>query len=180
MGSALDTYCGQAYGAKQYRMLGIHTQRAMIVLLLSCIPITLIWAKARQILVFLRQDPEISAAAGLYARFLIPCIFGYAIVQCHVRFLQAQNNVLPMIVSTGISTLSHLFTCWILVFKCGLGSKGAALANGISYWINALLLMAYVQTSPSCKDTWAGFSKEAFYGIYQFLKISIPSTLMNT
>ncbi|XP_050263142.1 protein DETOXIFICATION 16-like [Quercus robur] len=180
MGSALDTYCGQAYGAKQYRMLGIHTQRAMIVLLLSCIPITLIWAKARHILVFLRQDPEISAAAGLYARFLIPCIFGYAIVQCHVRFLQAQNNVLPMMVSSGISTLSHLFTCWILVFKCGLGSKGAALANGISYWINALLLMAYVQTSPSCKNTWGGFSKEAFYGIYQFLKISIPSTIMNT
>nr|POF10616.1 protein detoxification 16 [Quercus suber] len=180
MGSALDTYCGQAYGAKQYRMLGIHTQRAMIVLLLSCIPITLIWATAHHILVFLRQDPEISAAAGLYARFLIPCIFGYAIVQCHVRFLQAQNNVLPMMISTGISTLSHLFTCWILVFKCGLGSKGAALANGISYWINALLLMAYVQTSPSCKNTWAGFSKEAFYGIYQFLKISIPSTIMNT
>ncbi|KAL0013356.1 hypothetical protein SO802_000425 [Lithocarpus litseifolius] len=180
MGSALDTYCGQAYGAKQYRMLGIHTQRAMIVLLLSCFPIILIWAKARHILVFLRQDPEISAAAGLYARFLIPCIFGYAIVQCHVRFLQAQNNVLPMMVSTGISTFSHLFTCWVLVFKCGLGSKGAALANGISYWINALLLMAYVQTSPSCKNTWAGFSKEAFYGIYQFLKISIPSTIMNT
>ncbi|KAL4654578.1 hypothetical protein ACB092_01G389600 [Castanea dentata] len=180
MGSALDTYCGQAYGAKQYRLIGIHTQRAMIVLLLSCIPITLIWAKASHILVFLRQDPEISAAAGLYARFLIPCIFGYAIVQCYVRFLQAQNNILPMMISTGISTLSHLITCWILVFKCGLGIKGAALASGISYWINALLLMAYVQKSPSCENTWAGFSKEAFYGIHQFLKISIPSTIMNS
>ncbi|XP_075666216.1 protein DETOXIFICATION 16-like [Castanea sativa] len=180
MGSALDTYCGQAYGAKQYRLIGIHTQRAMIVLLLSCIPITLIWAKASHILVFLRQDPEISAAAGLYARFLIPCIFGYAIVQCYVRFLQAQNNILPMMISTGISTLSHLITCWILVFKCGLGIEGAALASGISYWINALLLMAYVQISPSCENTWAGFSKEAFYGIHQFLKISIPSTIMNS
>ena len=144
MGSALDTFCGQSYGAKQYRMLGIHMQRAMIVLLLACIPLALIWANTGQILAFLGQDPEISAEAGLYARFLIPCIFGYALLQCHIRFLQAQNNVLPMMVSTAITTLSHLLICWILVFKSSLGNKGAALANDISYWMNALLLMTYV------------------------------------
>ncbi|OIW06959.1 hypothetical protein TanjilG_18347 [Lupinus angustifolius] len=33
MGSALETLCGQAYGAGQRHMLGIHTQRAMLVLL---------------------------------------------------------------------------------------------------------------------------------------------------
>lgn len=178
MGSALDTFCGQSYGAKQYRMLGIHMQRAMIVLLLACIPLALIWANTGQILAFLGQDPEISAEAGLYARFLIPCIFGYALLQCHIRFLQAQNNVLPMMVSTAITTLSHLLICWILVFKSGLGNKGAALANGISYWMNALLLMAYVRISPSCKSTWTGFSKEAFHGITEFLKLSIPSAIM--
>ena len=178
MGSALDTFCGQSYGAKQYRMLGIHMQRAMIVLLLVSIPLALIWANAGQILVSLGQDPEISAEAGLYARFMIPSIFGYAILQCHVRFLQSQNNVVPMMVSTGITTLSHLLICWILVFKSGLGNKGAALANAISYWINALLLMVYVRISPSCKETWTGFSKEAFRGIPDFLKLSIPSALM--
>uniref|UniRef100_A0A2N9HEJ6 Protein DETOXIFICATION n=1 Tax=Fagus sylvatica TaxID=28930 RepID=A0A2N9HEJ6_FAGSY len=178
MGSALDTFCGQSYGAKQYRMLGIHMQRAMIVLLLVSIPLALIWANAGQILVSLGQDPEISAEAGLYARFMIPSIFGYALLQCHVRFLQSQNNVVPMMVSTGITTLSHLLICWILVFKSGLGNKGAALANAISYWINALLLMVYVRISPSCKETWTGFSKEAFRGIPDFLKLSIPSALM--
>ncbi|KAL8491623.1 hypothetical protein ACS0TY_023281 [Phlomoides rotata] len=30
MGSALETLCGQAYGAEQHRMLGIYTQRAII------------------------------------------------------------------------------------------------------------------------------------------------------
>ncbi|KAK7847201.1 protein detoxification 15 [Quercus suber] len=157
---------------------GFSLLRAMIVLLLACIPLALIWANTGQILAFLGQDPEISAEAGLYARFLIPCIFGYALLQCHIRFLQAQNNVLPMMVSTAITTLSHLLICWILVFKSGLGNKGAALANGISYWMNALLLMAYVRISPSCKSTWTGFSKEAFRGITEFLKLSIPSAIM--
>ncbi|PRQ20020.1 putative multi antimicrobial extrusion protein [Rosa chinensis] len=80
MCSALDTFCGQSYGAKQYLMLGIHMQRAMLVFLLVRIPLAIIWANAGRILQFLGQDPEISAAAGDYACLMIPCIFAYAIL----------------------------------------------------------------------------------------------------
>ncbi|KAJ6993942.1 protein DETOXIFICATION 16 [Populus alba] len=178
LASALDTYCGQSYGAKQYDMLGIHLQRAMIVLLLASVPLAVVWANAGAILVFLKQDPEISAEAGRYARYMIPTIFGFAIQECHVRFLQSQNNVIPMMVCAGITTFLHIFTCWILVFKSGLGNKGAALANAISYWANALLLILYVRISPSCKKTWTGLSKEALHGIPNFLKLAIPSAIM--
>ncbi|KAK1301456.1 MATE efflux family protein 8 [Acorus calamus] len=64
------------------------------------------------------------------------------------------------------------------VFKSGLGSKGAAAAITISYWVNLLLLALYVKFSPSCKSTWTGFSMEAFHDILDFLKLSIPSALM--
>ncbi|XP_048228119.1 protein DETOXIFICATION 16 [Ricinus communis] len=178
MGSALDTFCGQSYGAKQYHMLGIHLQRAMIVLLLVSICLAFIWANAGEILLFLRQDPQIAAEAGRYAHFMIPSIFGYAIQECLVRFLQTQNNVIPMMISSGITTFLHVFICWVLVFKSGLGNKGAALANAISYWIYALLLVLYVSTSPSCKKTWTGFSKEALHGIPKYLKLAIPSAAM--
>ncbi|KAK3437712.1 hypothetical protein EUGRSUZ_C02272 [Eucalyptus grandis] len=117
MASALDTFCGQSYGAKQYHMLGIHKQRAMIVLLLASIPLAIIWANTGQILLFFKQDPQISAEAGSYARFMIPSIFAYALLQCHVRFLQTQNNVFPMMVSSGITTFLHIFICWFLVFN---------------------------------------------------------------
>lgn len=178
MASALDTFCGQSYGAKQYHMLGIHQQRAMLVLLLAACPLACIWANAGHILKFLGQDPEISTEAGLYARFMIPSIFAYALLQCHVRFLQSQNNVFPMMFSAGFTTLLHLLTCWVLVFKSGLGNKGAALANAISYWINLLLLAIYVRVSPSCKETWKGFSKESLNDIPKFLKLAIPSAVM--
>ncbi|XP_060171583.1 protein DETOXIFICATION 16-like isoform X2 [Lycium barbarum] len=178
MGSALDTLCGQSYGAKQYHMLGIHMQRAMLVLLLSSVPLACIWANAGHILILLGQDPEIAAEAGSYSRYMIPTIFAYALLQCHIRFLQAQNNVVPMMFSAGITTLLHIFTCWILVFKSGLGNKGAALANAISYWINLLLLATYVRISPSCKSTWTGFSKEAFRDIWTYMRLAIPSAVM--
>lgn len=178
MGCALDTFCGQSYGAKQYHMLGIHMQRAMFVLLLVSIPLACIWANAGYILEVLGQDPEISAEAGLYALFMIPSIFGYALLQCHIRFLQGQNNVVPMMLSTGITTLLHILVCWILVFKSGLGSRGAALANAISYWINVVLLAIYVRVSPSCKKSWTGFSKEALHDVPRFLRLAIPSAVM--
>ncbi|XP_021277042.1 protein DETOXIFICATION 16-like [Herrania umbratica] len=178
MASALDTFCGQSYGAKQYHMLGIHLQSALIVMLLVSIPLAFIWANAGDILLFFKQDPEISAEAGQYAYFMLPSIFGFAIQECHIRFLQTQNNVVPMMVMSGFTTLFHIVTCWILVFKSGLGNKGAALANTFSYWINALLLIIYVRLSPSCKMTWTGYSKEAFHGIAKFLRLAIPSAIM--
>ncbi|KAK2631709.1 hypothetical protein EUGRSUZ_L02538 [Eucalyptus grandis] len=156
MSTALETFCGQSYGAKQYHMLGIHKQRAMIVLLITSFP----------------------REAGSYARFMIPSVFAFALLQCHVRFLQTQNNVVPMMVISGVTTLLHVFICWFLVFKSGLGNKGAALANSISYWINVSLMAIYVRLSPSCKRTWTGFSKEALHGIFAFLKLAIPSAVM--
>ena len=178
MGSALDTFCGQSYGAKQYHMLGIHKQRAMFVLLLVSIPVAFIWSKTSYILASLGQDPEISDEAGFYAYYMIPSIFGMAVLQCHIRFLQAQNNVVPMMITMAFTTLLHILTCWVLVFKSGLGNKGAALANTISCWVNVLLLAIYVRISPSCKKTWTGFSKEALHDLLKFLRLAIPSAIM--
>ncbi|XP_057770513.1 protein DETOXIFICATION 16-like [Salvia miltiorrhiza] len=178
MASALDTLCGQSYGAKQYHMLGIHTQRAMLVLLLACVPLAVIWANTGPILEALGQDPDISREAGSYARYMIPCVFGYSILQCQVRFLQTQSIVFPMMISTAITTLLHLLVCWILVFKSGLGSKGAAVASCVSYWLNALLLALYIKYSSSCSKTWAGFSREALHNIFDFLRLGLPSAVM--
>ncbi|KAK4256570.1 hypothetical protein QN277_006276 [Acacia crassicarpa] len=178
MSSALDTLCGQSYGAKQHHMLGIHMQRAMLVLMTVSIPIAIVWAKTGSILILLGQDPEISAEAGQYAQFLIPCLFAHGLLQCLNRFLQTQNIVFPMMFSSGVTTLLHILTCYIMVFKSGLGSRGAALANAISYWVNVLILSLYVKFSPSCAKTWPGFLKEALHGIPTFLRLAIPSAVM--
>ncbi|XP_065031473.1 protein DETOXIFICATION 16-like isoform X1 [Musa acuminata AAA Group] len=178
MSTALDTMCGQAFGAKQYHMLGIHMQRAMLALTLVSLPVAVIWSYTGSILKLCGQDPEIATEAGLYARWMIPTIFAYGLLQCHVRFLQTQNIVFPMMLSTGVTALSHVLVCWLLVFKSGLGSKGAAVANSISYWTNVLLLALYVRLSPACKKTWIGFSREALHDMSTFIKLAVPSATM--
>ncbi|KAH7528651.1 hypothetical protein FEM48_Zijuj05G0094700 [Ziziphus jujuba var. spinosa] len=178
MASALDTLSGQSFGAKQYHMLGIHMQRAMFVLLLVSIPLAITVANTRSILIFVGQNADIAAEAGKFAHFLIPGIFGNAILACQIRFLRTQNIVLPMVLIAGFTTLLHIFTCWFLLFKSGLGNRGAALANSISYWINVILLALYVKFSPSCSRTWTGFSMEALQNCFSFLGLAIPSAFM--
>ncbi|WVZ22927.1 hypothetical protein V8G54_001471 [Vigna mungo] len=178
MASALDTLCGQSYGAKQHYMLGIHMQRAMLVLMIVSIHLAFIWANTGSILIALGQDHEISSEAGQYARLMIPSLFAYGLLQCLNRFLQTQNIVFPMVLSSGFTTLLHIAICWTMVFKSGLGYRGAAIANAISYWINVFILILYVMFSPSCSKTWTGFSKEALHGIPSFLRLAIPSAFM--
>ncbi|KAI3937908.1 hypothetical protein MKX01_027835 [Papaver californicum] len=166
MGSALDTLCGQSYGGKQYHMLGIHMQRAMFVLLLVSVPLAFIWANTGLILLAVGQGQDISFEAGVYARYMIPSLFAFGLVQCEVRFLLTQS--IPY----------HILVCWVLVFKTDLGYRGAAMANAISYWINTILLALFIGFSNTCKRTWTGFSKEALQDIYNFISLAIPSAIM--
>ncbi|CAH8264703.1 unnamed protein product [Arabidopsis lyrata] len=176
--SALDTVCGQSYGAKMYGMLGIQMQRAMLVLTLFSIPLSIVWANTEHFLVFFGQDKSIAHLSGSYARFMIPSIFAYGLLQCLNRFLQAQNNVFPVVVCSGVTTSLHVIICWALVLKSGLGFRGAAVANAVSYWLNVILLSCYVKFSSSCSLTWTGFSKEAQHDIIPFMKLAIPSAIM--
>ncbi|RLM79519.1 protein DETOXIFICATION 16-like isoform X1 [Panicum miliaceum] len=178
MACSLDTLCGQAFGARQHHMLGVYKQRAMLVLALVSVPVAPVWAYTGEILTWCGQDPEIAAGAGSYIRWMIPALFVYGALQCHVRFLQTQNLVVPVMLSSGATALCHPAVCWLLVRGLGLGRNGAALPNAISYVANLSFLALYVRLSPSCKATWTGFSAEAFRGIPDFLKLAVPSAVM--
>lgn len=178
MSCGLETLCGQAYGAKQYKKIGKYTHAAILALVLFCVPISLIWMVMGKLLIFAGQDPEVSLAAQSYAVWMIPGLFGYAIIQCLVKFLQSQSLILPMVLSSVLTLCLHIPLCWALVFKTGLGNAGAALSTSMSYWFNVAVLGLYVKYSESCKATWAPISEDAAEGIGEFLRIGLPSAGM--
>ncbi|KAG5528050.1 hypothetical protein RHGRI_028849 [Rhododendron griersonianum] len=128
MAGALETLCGQAYGAEQYKKLGTYTYGAILSLILVCLPISLLWIFMDKLLVFFGQDPIVSLEAGKYAIWLIPSLFPYAILESMVPYLQTQSLILPMLLCSIVTLSFHIPLCWALVFKSGLGTKGAALA----------------------------------------------------
>ncbi|XP_015966243.1 protein DETOXIFICATION 14 isoform X1 [Arachis duranensis] len=178
MAGALETLCGQTYGAEEFRKLGNYTSCAIITLILVCVPITLMWIFTDKILMLFSQDPAISHAARAYCIHLIPALFGYAVLQSLIRYFQTQSMIFPMVFTSIASLCMHVPICWFLVFKSGMGHVGAALAIGISYWINVIALGFYIQYSSACSKTKIVFSRNALLSIAEFFQYAIPSGLM--
>ncbi|XP_043699099.1 protein DETOXIFICATION 14-like [Telopea speciosissima] len=178
MASALETVCGQAYGAQQYRKLGIYTYSGIVSLLLVCIPLSLIWINLGKLLPFIGQDPITSSEAGKYAMWLIPALLACATLHPLLRYFQSQSMILPMVLSSWVTVLFHIPLCWVLVFKSGLRNLGAALAIGISYWLNTIFLALYMTYSSSCEKTSVPISMEVLQGVGEFFRLAIPSAVM--
>ncbi|KAL4612419.1 hypothetical protein ACB092_08G197200 [Castanea dentata] len=178
MASALETLCGQAYGAQQYQKIGIQTYTAIFSLNVVCLPLSLLWMNMGKLLSLIGQDPLIAHEAGKFTMWLVPALFAYATLQPLVRYLQTQSLVKPMLISSVVILCFHIPLCWVLVFQSGLGNLGAALAMGISYWLNVIFLGLYVKYSSACKKTLVPISKELFRGIGEFFRFAIPSAVM--
>ncbi|EOA35099.1 hypothetical protein CARUB_v10020213mg [Capsella rubella] len=178
LASALETLCGQAHGAKQFEKLGVHTYTGIFSLFLVCIPLSVLWTYMGDILSLTGQDPLVAQQAGKFATWLIPALFGYATLQSLVRFFQAQSLIFPMIMSSVSSLCVHVVLCWSLVFKFGLGSRGAAISVGVSYWLNVIVLGLYMTFSSSCSKCRAPISMSVFKGMGEFFRFGIPSASM--
>ncbi|XP_018503238.2 protein DETOXIFICATION 12-like [Pyrus x bretschneideri] len=178
MASALETLCGQAFGAEEFKKVGLHTYTAIFSLTLVCFPLSLIWIFMDKLLIFMGQNPDISREARKFTIWLLPGLFAHAALQPLVRYFQAQSLTFPMLVSSVVTLLIHIPLCWALVFKSGLDHLGGALAISISYWLNLILLGMYMKFSSACSKTRAPISKEIFEGIGEFFRFSIPSALM--
>ncbi|KAJ4951056.1 hypothetical protein NE237_027888 [Protea cynaroides] len=176
MGSALETLCGQAFGAGQVFMLGIYLQRSCIILAVTCVLLCPIYLFATPILELIGQDHDIAVLAGKFAVQIIPQLFSWAITFPTQKFLQAQRKV-EVLACIGIAALLlHVFLLWLFIYVFDLALSGAAAAFNISYWAIAIAQMVYVVGW--CKDGWKGFSWLAFNEIWAFIRLSLASAVM--
>jgi MATE family multidrug resistance protein len=177
MGSALETLCGQAYGAGQVDMLGVYMQRSWIVLSASALLLTPLYVFAEPVLRLLGQDEQVAAAAGSFTRGIIPQMFALAINFPTQKFLQAQSKV-GVLAWVGFAALvAHVGLLALFVSVLGWGVGGAAAAYDVSSWLASLAQVAYVVGW--CRDDgWTGLSRAAFRELWAFVKLSLASAVM--
>ncbi|KAK7383076.1 hypothetical protein VNO78_28742 [Psophocarpus tetragonolobus] len=177
MGSALETLCGQAYGAGQIRMLGVYMQRSWVILITTAILLLPLYIWSPPILKLMGQTTQISNAAGKFALWMIPQLFAYAMNFPIQKFLQAQGKVLVMLwVSAGVLVL-HVCFSWLLILKLGWGLAGAAIILNTSWWLIVILQLFYIFITKS-DGAWNGFTWLAFADLFGFVKLSLASAVM--
>ncbi|KAL6645454.1 hypothetical protein ACP70R_017062 [Stipagrostis hirtigluma subsp. patula] len=177
MASALETLCGQAFGAKKFHMMGVYMQRSWIVLFMCAVLLLPMYFFAEDVLLLTGQSPELSAMAGKVSVWFIPLHFSFAFLFPLQRFLQCQMKNFINAAASGAALCIHIFVSWLFITKYQFGLVGIALTLNFSWWATAAMLFAYVSCG-GCPETWHGFSVEAFAGMWEFVKLSSASGVM--
>ncbi|GER42837.1 MATE efflux family protein [Striga asiatica] len=177
MGSALETLCGQAYGAGQMEMLGVYMQRSWIILLATSLLLTLIYVFAEPILLVLGQDKDISRTAAQFSWWMIPQLYAYALNFPISKFLQAQSKMMAMAWISAAALVIHVALSWLLMLRLGWGMAGGALVLNASWWFVVVAQLVYIWAG-ACPQAWTGFSCQAFRNLWGFVKLSAASAVM--
>ncbi|KAK8584263.1 hypothetical protein V6N13_109655 [Hibiscus sabdariffa] len=150
----MEPICGQAFGAKRYKILGLTMQKMILVLLLTSIAIACLWFNMKTILLFCGQDASIANEAQAYILYSLPDLVAQSILHPLRTYLRTQSITLPLTYCCTLAILLHIPINYLLVSVLGLGIKGVALG---SVWTNINLvgsLIIYVKISGVYKKTW--------------------------
>nr|QBM79462.1 MATE32 [Rehmannia glutinosa] len=175
--SGLETLCGQAYGAKQYHMLGIYLQRSWIVLVVTSTLLLPVYIFAAPILKALGQDEAIAEMAANIALWFVPVIYSFAVSFSCQMYLQAQSKNMIITYLAAFSLSIHVFLSWLLTVKYKFGITGAMVSTILAYWIPNIGQLIFV-ISGGCPETWKGFSTLAFKDLWPVVKLSLSSGAM--
>ncbi|KAM9992667.1 hypothetical protein ACTFIY_010104 [Dictyostelium cf. discoideum] len=180
--NAMDTYISQAFGAKNYKLIGSTIQRATTTAVIFSFFITIIWFVTEPILILIHQDPDVSKLAQRYILGMIPGLWFSGALSVLQKYLQGQGIMNPSIVCGIILNISNAIFNFILVHGLtdsgGIGVIGSSISTSISKGIATGLLILWIYKFKLHKDTWFGFSIPeliGWNGLKDYLRLAIPA-----
>ncbi|KAM3343831.1 protein DETOXIFICATION 49-like [Capsicum galapagoense] len=173
----MEPICGQAFGAKRFKVLGLTLQRTILLLLLTSIPISILWLYMQKLLIFCGQNHEIASMAQNYILFSLPDLFAQSLLHPLRIYLRSQSITLPLTFCAIFAIILHIPINYFLIKVLNLGIKGVALSG---VWTNFNLvgsLIVYIIFSKIYEKTWGGFSLDCFRGWKSLVNLAIPSCI---
>ncbi|CED83587.1 Uncharacterized membrane protein, predicted efflux pump [Phaffia rhodozyma] len=165
--SSLDTLLPAAWTSSDPTRVGLWAQRVAVISVGAMFPMYLVWFNAEQVLLFLKQEPEVAKKAGLYLRALSVGIPGYGGVCIMKKVFQAQGLMhIPTIVIFFVAPFNLLlnyFLVWGPLSAIRIGFAGAPLATGLSYTLEAICFIGYAFWSKD-KRAWPEFELRQAFG----------------
>lgn len=164
MATSLDTYCAQAHGLGNYKLVSVYFQRGTAMLMVTSVPVILFWCYSASILQLVVPQHDLLVLAQTYLRYLSFGAPGYILFETGKRFLQCQGIYTAaqysLFLVVPLNTLLNYVLVWNKTF--GVGFIGAPISIAISYWTMSIFLWMYVIFIDG-RSCWFGLDlKEAF------------------
>ncbi|MFT5286151.1 MAG: MATE family multidrug resistance protein, partial [Planctomycetota bacterium] len=96
--SGMDPIISQAHGAANCQRLGRTLHRSIVISLLVSIPIVMLWYATENALLFLGQDPGISAYAHEYVVAQVPSLPCFLVFTAFRQYLTGRGILIPALV----------------------------------------------------------------------------------
>uniref|UniRef100_A0A8C8SJ27 Multidrug and toxin extrusion protein n=1 Tax=Pelusios castaneus TaxID=367368 RepID=A0A8C8SJ27_9SAUR len=179
LSSACDTLMSQTYGGQNMKRVGTILQRGILILLLCCFPCWAVFVNTEQILLLVRQDPEVSRLTQVYVTIFIPALP----VSSHYLRLSHQsppgNQIIwPEILSGIAGNIINAIANYVFLYVLDFGVMGSALANVIAQYAQAIVLFLIIVMKKLHVKTWGGWSSECLQEWDTFVALAVPSMLM--
>lgn len=181
LNGTIETFVSQSFGAEDYRMCGVYVNRARVLVSLILLPVAIAFFWADDILVLAAQDPAISKMARDYCVWCLPGVFGIVQFDSVKRYLQSMLESQISTYCQVSTTLLHFFWCWLYISHWQLEVLGAAMALNTTYILCFLMQELWIRVIKREKFEHVSaplFAPETFQEWWQFLKLGVPSTLM--
>ena len=160
-GMGLSALSSQAFGARNYRRVGLLVQRQLCYQMLLCVPISVCWWNTERILMLFGQPPSVARFSGMYCRHMLPGLPAIPIFNNLNVFLVSQRIPRPsMMVSLFSNICVAIPTASFLSQPDVLGFVGAPLGVACGQICQALL-MRIVAPRMVKHPTWLPLQREA-------------------
>ncbi|OXB54499.1 hypothetical protein ASZ78_002882 [Callipepla squamata] len=156
LSSACDTLISQTYGSRNLLRVGVILQRAILILLLCCFPCCALLINIEQLLLLIRQDPEVSRLTQLYVMAFVPALPAVFLYNLEARYLQNQMIVWPVVLSGLFGNIVNVIANSVLLYVFHLGIVGSAWANTIAQYSQTIFLFLYIVGRKLHVKTWGG------------------------
>ncbi|XP_069082470.1 multidrug and toxin extrusion protein 2-like isoform X2 [Pleurodeles waltl] len=178
LSSACDTLISQTYGGKNLKRVGTILQRGILILMLFCFPCWALFINTEQILLLLKQDPDVARLTQLYVMIFIPALPAVFLYQLQTRYLQNQGVIWPQVITGGVVNVLNIVVNAILLYVMDLGVAGSAWANTCSQFALSGMLFLFIWYRKIYMETWGGWSTDCLQEWGSFIRLAIPSMLM--
>ncbi|SCV03834.1 LAME_0H13608g1_1 [Lachancea meyersii CBS 8951] len=144
LATCLDTLCPQAYGSRQYQLVGLYFQRCLAISVLFAIPIALLWWFSAHVLPLVVDDSRLVVIAARFLRVMIVSIPGFVVFECGKKYLQAQKDFVTgqyiLFVCAPLNALAN----YLFVFRFGMGYIGAPIATSLTFTLMGVSIIACI------------------------------------
>ncbi|VVA94972.1 unnamed protein product [Arabis nemorensis] len=184
LASGLEPVCSQAYGSKNWDLLTLSLHRMVVILLIASVPISLLWINLGPIMLFMGQDPEITATAAEYCLYALPDLLTNTLLQPLRVYLRSQRVTKPMMWCTLAAVAFHVPLNYWLVMVKHWGVPGVATASVVTNLIMVGLLVGYVWFSGRMEKRVSESNAvaqssvvELVGGLGPLMRVAVPSCL---